>query len=262
VQPRQARPKGPGPVQRFAAGVGQYGFQRSDGALARKLSAAGVRSANAVPVFVGVRTLVSFGPALFILLTRAGSDNPLMSSMWMAGIVWFLGHMLANAWLSRRSRIRVRTLTESLPDSLDLMVVCLESGLGLSATIARVGQERADMDDPLGFEFAQVAEELRAGRGREEALRALGQRNGVEDLKALTALIIQSDRLGASMAKTLRVHADMLRTKRRQRAEEAARKLPVKILFPLAVFLLPPIFIMVGGPAMLLLQDLVKIVAD
>ena len=156
-------------------------------------------------------------------------------------------------------RKRVRQLTEGLPDALDLMVVCLESGLGLNATIARVGEERAAMNDPLGDEFAQVALELRSGQSREDALRALGDRNGVDDLKALVGLIIQSDRLGASMGKTLRAHADLLRTKRRQRAEEAARKLPIKVLFPLATLLLPPLFVVIVGPAFLKLSAFIKV---
>ena len=129
----------------------------------------------------------------------------------------------------------------------------------MNATIARVGEERANLNDPLGKEFALVSFELRSGRTREDALRGLGDRNGVEDLKALAGLIIQSDRLGASMAQTLRAHADLLRTKRRQRAEEAARKLPIKMLFPLAFFILPALFIVIGGPAILRIQDLVTI---
>jgi tight adherence protein C len=131
------------------------------------------------------------------------------------------------------------------------MIICLEAGLGLNATITRVGQERSSLNDPLGQEFSLMSLELRNGRSREEALRALADRNGVDDLRSLTALIIQSDRLGASMAKTLRVHADLLRTRRRQRAEEAARKLPIKMLFPLALFILPPLFTVTVGPAVL-----------
>lgn len=164
-----------------------------------------------------------------------------------------------NLWLRMRMRRRVRSITEALPDTLDLMVVCLEAGLGLDATIYRVGQERATMDDPLGKEFSQVAFELRSGRSRAEALRTLGDRNGVEELKSLAGLIIQSDKLGASMGKTLRAHAELVRTKRRQRAEEAARRLPIKILFPLATMILPALFIVIIGPAYLKLQDLVKV---
>jgi tight adherence protein C len=118
------------------------------------------------------------------------------------------------------------------------------------------------MADPLGREFARVARELREGRPRDSALRALGERNGVDDLKALAGLVIQSDRLGASMTKTLRAHADLLRTKRRQRAEEAARKLPIKMLVPLALFILPPLLIMAAGPALLGIKQLVKVVTQ
>ena len=116
------------------------------------------------------------------------------------------------------------------------------------------------MEDPLGKEFSQVAFELRSGRSRADALRALGDRNGVEELKSLAGLIIQSDKLGASMGKTLRAHADLVRTKRRQRAEEAARKLPIKILFPLATMILPALFVVIVGPAFLKLQDLMKVI--
>jgi tight adherence protein C len=152
----------------------------------------------------------------------------------------------------------MRHIMEALPDCLDLMVVCLEAGLGLNPTIARVGEERASLNDPLGKEFAQVALELRSGRTREESLRALGNRNGVDDLKVLMGLIVQSDRLGASMAKTLRAHADLLRTKRRQRAEEMARKLPIKMLFPLAMLILPALLIATMGPAALSLNEMFK----
>ena len=118
------------------------------------------------------------------------------------------------------------------------------------------------MRDPLGDEFSQVSRELRDGRSREEALRALGERNGVDDLTALIGLIVQADKLGASMAKTLRAHADVLRVKRRQRAEEAARKLPIKILFPLALFILPALFIVTIGPSILRIGDLMGIVGS
>src|SRR5207247_4983899 len=134
--------------------------------------------------------------------------------------------VLVTLCLRSISSRRVHDLTPALPHTLDLMVTCLEAGLGLNAAIARIGEERAGINDALGREFSQVAFELRSGRTREDALRGLGDRNGVEDLKALAGLIIQSDRLGASMAQTLRSHADLLRTKRRQRAEERARKLP------------------------------------
>jgi tight adherence protein C len=250
----------PGVVSKVVANVGQYGIARGDSALAQRLSAAGFRGPNASRLFLGVRTIVSFGPALLVLVPQISSGKPIGKSLWLALVLWGIGHLGSNLWLRWRAQRRTRQISDALPDALDLMVTCLEAGLGLAATIARVGEERATLDDALGIEMSQVSFELRSGRSREEALRALGDRNGVEDLKSLAALIIQSDRLGASMAKTLRVHSDMVRTKRRQRAEEAVRKLPIKVLFPLATLLLPPLFIAVMGPAVLKFTDLMDVV--
>lgn len=252
----------PSLLRRILIALGEYGFGRGNDSLAQKLSSAGYRGKSTVALFLGVRTLLSFGPALLVFMYQTAAGKPTGFTLWVTGLAWLIGHSGANSWLRRSSRNRIRRITEALPDSLDLMVVCLESGLGLNATVARVGEERAALNDPLGDEFAQVAFEMRSGRSREESLRALGARNGVADLKALAALIIQSDRLGASMAKTLRAHADLLRTKRRQRAEEMARKLPIKVLFPLATLLLPPLFIMVAGPAFLKFKDLIKLLVE
>ena len=247
-------------LKRILAMLGQYSLGTDDSSLAQSLSYAGIRSRNAVALFVGTRTLLSLGPGLVLLVSMISAGKPLGRAMLIAGIFWFYGHILVNYWLKRRARRRMRTLEHALPDSLDLMVVCLEAGLGLNATIARVGEERATMNDPLGDEFNQVSRELREGRSREECLRALGERNGVEDLISLSGLIVQSDRLGASMAKTLRAHADVLRTRRRQRAEEAARKLPIKMLFPLALFVLPALLIVAIGPSLLRIRQIVDIV--
>ena len=259
AEPRTGERPGPSAVQRLLASLGRYGMGGGERSLAQKLSVAGFRSPNAAFVFVGVRTLISFVPALMMFVPSVSQGRPLGRSLLGATLVWLLGHQLANSWLRIRGKARVRQITDALPDTLDLMVTCLEAGLGLNATIARIGEERATLDDALGREFSQVSLELRSGRSREDALRSLGNRNGAEDLKALAALVIQSDRLGASMAKTLRAHADLLRTKRRQRAEEQARKLPIKMLFPLAIFILPALFIVVGGPAILRIGDLIYI---
>ena len=258
----KAKKRGPGLGARLLGLLGTYSFGGSENSLAKRLAYAGIRGPRAVVLFLGMRTLFSIGPALFVLVPRISSGKPLAYALLLAGLVWIGGHVLVNLWLRVRITRRVQELTTALPDTLDLMVTCLEAGLGLNAAIARIGEERAGINDALGREFSQVAFELRSGRTREDALRGLGDRNGVEDLKALAGLIIQSDRLGASMAQTLRSHADLLRTKRRQRAEERARKLPIKMLFPLAFFILPALFIVVGGPAMLRLKDLVDLVVN
>jgi len=241
---------------------GRIGFGQGDTSVAQRLSAAGYRSRNAVTTFLGARTLLSFGPAMLIVIPRISSGKPLDDTLyWAIGAV-AVGHLLPNYWLKSKANARIMQVTRALPDALDLMVVCLEAGLGLNATIARVADERKSLDDPLGREFRQVAFEVRSGRPREDALRALGARNGVDDLKALTAIMVQSERLGASMGNTLRVHADLVRTRRRQRAEEAARKLPIKVLFPLATMLLPALFVLVLGPAFLQLQVLMNLLTQ
>lgn len=247
-------------IRQVITGLGSYGVGQTDSSLSKKLAAAGFRTPSALPMFLGTRTLFSFGPAILILMPRITAGEPLGRSLYLGVGSWLAGHFMANYWLKGQAEKRMRAITHALPDSLDLMVVCLEAGIGLNAAIARVGEERADFKDPLGLEFRQIAAEMRGGRPREEALHDLGERNGVEDLKSLTALVIQSHRLGASMAKTLRSHADLLRTKRRQRAEEAARKLPIKVLIPLATLLLPPLFIVVVGPAFLSFGDLIDVI--
>jgi tight adherence protein C len=238
-------------LKKVLAVLGQYSIGGSEDSLAHTLSVAGMRNRSASILFLGTRTLFSVGPALLIIVSRVSAGQPLAGSLGAAAGAWMCGHIAVNMWLKVRARKRSRAILNALPDSLDLMIICLEAGLGLNATITRVGQERSSLNDPLGQEFSLMSLELRNGRSREEALRALSDRNGVDDLRSLTALVIQSDRLGASMAKTLRVHADLLRTRRRQRAEEAARKLPIKMLFPLALFILPPLFTVTVGPAVL-----------
>lgn len=249
-------------IRQAIQALGSYGVGQTDRSLSKQLSAAGFRSPTALPLFLGTRTLFSFGPALLLLVPRILSGEPLGESLYWGVGGWAFGHFGANYWLKKQSGKRTLAITHALPDSLDLLVVCLEAGIGLNAALARVGDERADFKDPLGTELRQVAAEMRGGRPREEALHDLGDRNGVEDLKSLTALVIQSHRLGASMAKTLRSHADLLRTKRRQRAEEAARKLPIKVLIPLATLLLPPLFVVVVGPAFLKFGDLVQFLTN
>jgi tight adherence protein C len=246
----------PGLLSRGLALIGLYTMSGNERSLRQLVATAGYRGPNAVLLFVGIRTLLSFGPALAYLVPRISAGAPLFGTVLRAVLILVAGHVVCNFLLRRRAKARAMAITIALPDSLDLMVVCLEAGLGLTATIARVGNERSAMSDPLGVEFLRLARELQDGRPRDEALRLFADRNGVDDLKALVGLIIQADRLGASMAKTLRAHADVLRTKRRQRAEEAARKLPIKILFPLAAFVLPALFVVAMGPSILRIQEL------
>jgi tight adherence protein C len=142
-----------------------------------------------------------------------------------------------------------------LADALDLMVVSVEAGLGLNAAMVKVSSELRDVHEEISLEFELSNLEIRVGRDRDEALRNLAERCGIDDLHSLVAMLIQTDKFGTSVARGLRVFSDSLRTKRRQRAEQAAQKAAVKLLFPLACFLFPTLFIAILGPAAINLYD-------
>lgn len=162
-----------------------------------------------------------------------------------------LGYYLPNAVLARLIARRQRELFENFPDALDLMRICVEAGLGLDAAIARVGDEMRLKSEALYEELHLVSLELRAGAARDRALRNLALRMGLEDVDTLVAMLIQSERFGTSVAESLRVHAEGLRVKRKLRAEEAAAKVPVKLLFPLIFCIFPALLVVLLGPAFL-----------
>lgn len=251
----------PGFFQAVLASIGQLAPRRNEKSISRLLVHAGIREPQAVSRFLAARALLSIVPAAAFAVLASESEPTLFRLVLKTVLIGAVGHVAVNSWLKRRCRQRVQAVTRSLPDVIDLLVVCLEAGIGLNAAIARVARERSELGDPLGAELRQVSTEIRRGRPRDEALHDLGVRNGVEELKSLTALMIQSTRLGASMGQTLRAHADLLRTKRRQRAEEIARKLPIKMLIPLATLLLPPLFVVIIGPAFLRFGEVVRVIS-
>jgi tight adherence protein C len=159
------------------------------------------------------------------------------------------GWLLPGMVLARIAKRRQHKIQLSLPDALDLLVVSVEAGLGLDQAVQRVGDEIASAHKDLSDELRLVNLELRAGKARSEALKNLGDRTGVEDLMSLVAMLIQTDKFGTSVAQSLRVHSDVLRTKRRQRAEEAAAKTGVKMVFPLVFCIFPAIWVVTIGPA-------------
>ena len=152
--------------------------------------------------------------------------------------------------LKSAAHASLRRLEEQLPDALDLMIVCVEAGLALNQALLRVAEEIRHVSRLTSEEFSLVNYEIRAGVPREEALRNLGERTGVADIRSLIAMLIQTDRFGTSIAQALRVHSDTLRTKRRQRAEEAAAKTTIKLVFPLATCIFPALFVVILGPAL------------
>ncbi len=160
-----------------------------------------------------------------------------------------LGYVLPSFVLARMAKKRQHRIRLSLPDALDLLVVSVEAGLGLDQALQRVGEELAFAHKDLSDELRLVNLEMRAGNARTDALRHLAERTGVDDLSSLTAMLIQTDKFGTSVAQSLRVHSDTLRTKRRQRAEEAAAKTGVKMVFPLVFCIFPAVWVVTIGPA-------------
>jgi len=214
------------------------------GKLQLRLVRAGFRSHDAVIVFFGVR----IGMAL-LLFGVLGSSLFMRPNLGYALAAAGVGYLLPSMALGRLERRRQHRIRMGLPDALDLLVVSVEAGLGLDQAIQRVGEEIAFAHRELSDELRLVNLELRAGKGRTDALRALAERTGVDDLSSLVAMLVQTDRFGTSVAQSLRVHADTMRTKRRQRAEEAAAKTGVKMVFPLVFCIFPAIWVVTIGPA-------------
>lgn len=214
------------------------------GSLRLRLVQAGYRREEAVTIFFGIRVASALG--LFALLASGlVFKSNIVMALGGAGI----GYVIPGFLLARLAKRRSHRIRLSLADALDLMVVSVEAGLGLDQALQRVGQELAFAYPDLSDELRLVNLELRAGKARAEALRNLADRSGVDDLSALVTMLIQTDKFGTSVAQSLRVYSETLRTKRRQRAEEAAAKVGVKMVFPLVFCIFPSIWVVTIGPA-------------
>ena len=194
--------------------------------------------------------LVQFGlPVLLFgaVIFRFGTGRPMLFAIILA----LLGYFAPNLWLDRAINQRRREIQNGLPDAIDLLIVCIESGSGVDQALNRVADELAIAYPALARELEMVSAETRAGKPRLEAFRNFAARTKVEDVRSLVAMLIQTDRFGTSIGQALRTHAETSRTKRRQRAEEKAAKLAVKLLFPLVFCLFPAFYVIVLGPSML-----------
>jgi tight adherence protein C len=223
--------------------------------LQKQLMHAGYRSPAAPIIYRGLQLISMTGFPLVVALTCAFLSRPLQSAFAWILLAFVVGFFLPRYFLKRAITTRQRELRWGLADALDLMVISVEAGLGLNAAMMKVSTELKDVHVDIATEFELANLEIRVGRDRDEALRNLAERTGVEDLRSLTAMLIQTDKFGTSIARALRVFSDSLRTKRRQRAEQEAQKASVKLLLPLACFLFPTLFIAILGPAALNLID-------
>ena len=216
------------------------------GKLQQRLVSAGYRSNEALIIFFGVRVALALGLFALLALPLVVRPNVFMA---LGGAA--IGYMLPAFMLARWAKQRQHRIRLSLPDALDLTVVSVEAGLGLDQALQRVGVELAGTHPELSDELRLIGLELRAGKARSEALHNLGARTGVDDVVSLVAMLVQTDKFGTSVAQLLRVHSATLRTKRRQRAEEAAAKTGVKMVFPLVFCIFPALWVVTLGPAVI-----------
>jgi tight adherence protein C len=222
-----------------------------------RLANAGFRSDSAAGIYQGIR-VASFAVftviAVFLFLVWKVQWPFLDWWAWMTFVIAF-GLFAPNLVLAYLKGQRQQAIFLTLPDALDLLVVCVESGLGLDAALRRVTDEMKDHAKVLCEEFALANFQLQMGRPRREVLHDLGVRTGVDDVRALAAILIQADRFGSSIAQALRVQSDSMRTRRRQIAEEKAAKTAVQLIFPLVLFIFPGIFVVLVGPAAIQIMD-------
>jgi tight adherence protein C len=216
---------------------------------------AGFRSPQVRLVINGMRVLLPLMLIVTVVLTGLYRWNP----FFILALSALLGYMLPELWLVARIRARQHKLRSAIPDGLDLLVICVEAGLGLDQALLRVSEELHITHPELSDELQIVTTEMRLGKGRTEALRELANRTGLEDIKALVAMLIQTERFGTSVAQSLRVYSDDMRTKRRQRAEEAAAKVSVKMVPVLVFFIFPALMVVALGPAIItIMRQLLK----
>jgi tight adherence protein C len=208
---------------------------------------AGFRNPEVITAINGLRLLVPLALLVVVVSTRLYRSNPFL----ILALVLVGGYMLPEMWLVSRVRSRQHRLRLAVPDGLDLLVICVEAGLGLDHALLRVSQELQITHPELSDELQLVTAEMRLGKTRVDALRDLARRTGLDDIKALVAMLVQTERFGTSIAQSLRVHSDDLRTKRRQRAEEKAAKISVKMVPVLVFFIFPALMVVALGPAII-----------
>ena len=211
---------------------------------------AGYRSPEAMLAMRGMKMLLPIGLLALVIFTGMYRYNEILVPIFALA----LGYLAPDMWLTSRVRARQK-LRRALPDALDLLVICVEVGLGLDQALLRVAQEMRVAHPELSDELQLVNLEMRVGKTRIEALRELARRTGLDDVKALVAMLVQTERFGTSVAQSLRVHSDDMRTKRRQRAEEMSAKTTVKMVPALVLFIFPALLVVILGPAVLLLMN-------
>jgi tight adherence protein C len=220
------------------------------GRLRTQLIHAGFRSNQAMPWYLGAKVLLCFGFAGLFLGIHSILVTPIAFAPLITVVLMIIGFYLPNIWISGRAESRQIAINRAMPDALDLLVTCVEAGLGLDSALNRVAGELSISSELLAQELNQTALEMRAGLSRADAFRRLASRTGVEEIRHLSSIVIQTEVFGTSVAASLRVMSDAMRVRRMQRAEEKGAMVAVKMTIPLVLFVLPSLLLVLVGPAM------------
>ena len=217
----------------------------------QRLIRAGYRNDAALKFFYGAKVIVPIALCLLVLATGLAHSN----SFFVYAVVAGLGYLIPDFWLGRSITSRQASIRLGLPDVLDMLVICIEAGLSVDQATTRTAEELRLGQPAISDELGLVVLEQRAGRARSEAWKQFADRTGVDSVRNLVTVLVQSELLGTSVARTLRVHADTLRTQRRQRVEEQAAKTTIKLIFPLVLFIFPSLFLVTLGPAVIIMSE-------
>jgi tight adherence protein C len=228
--------------------------QKEKSIVRQRLICAGMRNESALNVFYGAKVLIPLLLAALVTVSGAAKLSPFIVYLFAVGI----GFLIPDFWLGRRIARRQKRMERGLPDVLDLLVICMEAGLSLDQATKRTSEELTRAQPDLCDELTLVVLEQRAGQPRADAWKHLADRTGINSIRNLVSMLVQAEQFGTSLAKTLRVHSETLRTQRVQRVQEQAAKTSVKLVFPLVLFIFPALFLVTLGPAGILMMESFK----
>lgn len=237
--------------QNLASSLAQLTPQQSREKARRNLELAG-RPVKSPEIFLGIKFGVAAALVVLAFLLLSITGQPLLNKLLFSAIGGVIGYILPGVWLGSKISQRQDEVIKALPDALDLLVICVEAGLGFEGAMAKVAEK---WDNELSRAFARVLQEIRLGKLRIEALREMDKNLGVAEVTSFVAAIIQATQFGVSIAKVLRIQAEQMRIQRRQRAEKKAQEAPIKMLFPMVFLIFPSLFIVLLGPAVLQILD-------
>ena len=231
--------------------------------MVRRLMRAGFRGPNALKMLYGSKAILAVVLPVAAVLAAAKSDTNPSNKILFVVASFAVGFFGPNEYVRRAARKRQKRIRRGLPNALDLMVVCVESGLGLDQAIVQVAKELQFAHREISDEFSLMNLEMKAGKRRADALRNLADRTGVEEVKKLVAVLVQADRFGTSVAQSLRGHSEYMRVQTRQQAEEKAAKLGVKLVFPIFFCILPSLFVVTVGPVVVrIVRELIPMMVN